>query len=86
MARIEHPRPEIGRQKAFELEFVDGFAEADLTDAPNLTAALNQHGYTITETVDAEPPAKPSAGPSRGKPAESGKPADAPSSNQPDED
>ncbi|WP_213816187.1 hypothetical protein [Glaciihabitans sp. dw_435] len=55
MARIIHPRPEAGRQTAFDVvEFVDGVAEYDLTDAPNLTAALLQHGYAIEPSAPVE--------------------------------
>ena len=52
MNRIIHPRPEIGRTTDFDIEFIDGVGERDLTDAPNLTAALIQHGVTIEADLD----------------------------------
>jgi len=52
MARIIHPRPEMGRKTFFDIEFVDGVGHRDLTDAPNLTTALIQHGYIIEPDLD----------------------------------
>lgn len=52
MARIIHPRPAMGSQVAFGLTFRDGAVEHDLTDAPVLTQALLQHGFTIEAELD----------------------------------
>ena len=52
MARIKHPRFEPGRTTALGIEFIDGFADADLTGNPILKLALLQHGYSITEPLE----------------------------------
>lgn len=52
MARIKHPRFQPGRTKALGLEFIDGYADVDLTDAPILHQALLQHGYEIRTLID----------------------------------
>lgn len=51
MARIKHPQFKPGRATDLGIEFIDGFAEVDLTDKPILRQALLQHGYEIDETV-----------------------------------
>lgn len=51
MSRIKHPRFQPGRSRSLGIEFVDGYAEVDLADKPNLSAALIQHGYSIEETL-----------------------------------
>lgn len=43
---IKHPRPQLGRQQAFGIEFVDGVARVDSLH-PERELALAQHGYTI---------------------------------------
>lgn len=59
MARIKHPRPQLGRVKDAigGVEFIDGYADVDLTDKPNLAAAYKLHGYEIVE-----PDSKPRRG------------------------
>jgi len=47
MARIKHPRFQPGRTKALGIEFIDGYADVDLTDKPILAQALLQHGFEI---------------------------------------
>lgn len=49
MARIKHPRPQIGTivDRLGGVIFRDGYAEVDLTDKPNLAAAYEQHGYVV---------------------------------------
>lgn len=53
MARIIHPRPQLGRAKdrIGGIEFIDGVAQVDLSDKPNLVAAYNLHGYTVEPEV-----------------------------------
>lgn len=47
MIRITHPRPQLGRQRALGVEFVDGVAEVtELHFEREL--ALKQHGFTVT--------------------------------------
>ncbi|MDR6867526.1 hypothetical protein J2Y69_002130 [Microbacterium resistens] len=46
MIRIMHPRPQLGRQHALGVEFVDGIAEATGLH-PDRELALTQHGFTI---------------------------------------
>lgn len=43
---IKHPRPALGRQKAFGVEFVDGVATVHSLH-PERERALLQHGFTI---------------------------------------
>jgi hypothetical protein len=52
VARIIHPRPQAGRvtDRIGGVEFVDGFAEVDLSDKPHLRDSFVQHGYGIEET------------------------------------
>lgn len=50
---IKHPRPALGRQNAFGVEFVDGVARVDSLH-PERELALIQHGFTI----EAEPKPK----------------------------
>ncbi len=49
MARIKHPHPQLGRifDRIGGIEFVDGYADVDLSDKPNLAAAYAMHGYTV---------------------------------------
>lgn len=51
MARITHPRPQVGTivDRLGGVIFRDGFAEVDLSDKPNLAAAYAQHGYVVEE-------------------------------------
>ncbi|MDZ4046184.1 MAG: hypothetical protein U1E32_10460 [Rhodoglobus sp.] len=46
MIRITHPRPQLGRQKALGVEFIDGVGEVDALH-PERELALKQHGFTI---------------------------------------
>jgi hypothetical protein len=46
MARITHPRPQLGRQRFLGIEFIDGFAEVEELHAERKQALL-QHGFTI---------------------------------------
>lgn len=48
MIRITHPRPQAGRQTAFQVEFVDGLADVESLH-PERALALTQHGFTITD-------------------------------------
>lgn len=48
---IKHPRPQLGRQNAFGVEFVDGVAHVDSLH-PVRELALRQHGYTIEPEPD----------------------------------
>lgn len=50
---IKHPRPALGRQKAFGVEFVDGVAHVDSLH-PERERALTLHGFAI----EAEPKPK----------------------------
>lgn len=45
---IKHPRPDLGRQKAFGVEFIDGVARVDELH-PERELALRQHGFTIED-------------------------------------
>lgn len=63
MARITHPRPQLGRQQFLGVEFVDGIAEVEELH-PERKQALLQHGFTIKTLrpdggmfVDLAPPA-----------------------------
>jgi len=51
MLRITHPRPEPGRQTAFQVEFVDGVASVESLH-PERELALTQHGFTVEEIID----------------------------------
>lgn len=42
-----------GRIKALGIEFIDGYADVDLTDKPVLSAALIQDGFEVTVSPDA---------------------------------
>lgn len=53
--RINHPRPELGRQKALGLEFVDGVAVVESLH-PERELALRQHGYGIEADLEVEAP------------------------------
>ena len=46
MIRITHPRPQLGRQSALGVEFVDGVATVE-TLHPERELALQQHGFTV---------------------------------------
>ena len=48
MPRITHPRPQAGRQTAFQVDFRDGVAHVD-TLHPERALALTQHGFTIED-------------------------------------
>jgi hypothetical protein len=50
--RITHPRPQLGRQTAFQVDFRDGVAEVD-TLHPERELALRQHGFEVAEIVTA---------------------------------
>lgn len=53
MARIKHPRPQLGRvvDRIGGIEFIDGYADVDLSDKPNLAAAYAMHGYEVEPEV-----------------------------------
>ena len=46
MIRITHPRPQLGRQRALGVEFVDGTAEVTELH-PERELALKQHGFSV---------------------------------------
>jgi hypothetical protein len=50
MIRITHPRPELGRQSALGVDFIDGFAEVEELH-PERALALTQHGFTIESPI-----------------------------------
>lgn len=50
--RIFHPRPELGRQSTFDVEFIDGVASVDSLH-PERELAFVQHGYRIEPDLDA---------------------------------
>lgn len=50
MARITHHTPTEGVIRAhFDVTFVDGVADVDLADKPNLEKYYRDHGYTIED-------------------------------------
>lgn len=49
--RIIHPRPELGRQKALGVDFIDGTATVESLH-PERERALTQHGFTILEEIE----------------------------------
>lgn len=53
MARIKHPHPQPGRvrDRIGGIEFIDGYADVDLSDKPNLADAYAMHGYEIEPEV-----------------------------------
>jgi hypothetical protein len=52
MAHVFHPtRPAGKHHDTLGIIFIDGVAEVDLTDAPNLRGALHQNGYRVTEPL-----------------------------------
>ncbi|UAJ80156.1 hypothetical protein IT072_03665 [Leifsonia sp. ZF2019] len=53
MARIKHPRPQLGRirDRIAGVEFIDGYADIDLSDKPNLADAYAMHGYEVEPEV-----------------------------------
>lgn len=53
--RINHPRPQLGRQRDLGLEFIDGVAIVDALH-PERELALLQHGYTIAPDPEVEAP------------------------------
>lgn len=53
--RINHPRPQLGRQRDLGVEFTDGVAVVDSLH-PERERALLQHGYTITADPEVEAP------------------------------
>lgn len=46
MIRITHPRPQLGRQSALGVEFVDGITTVEALH-PERELALKQHGFKI---------------------------------------
>lgn len=50
MIRITHPRPQLGRQSALGVEFIDGIATVEDLH-PEREQALFQHGYEIAEII-----------------------------------
>jgi hypothetical protein len=53
--RINHPRPQLGRQRDLGVEFTDGVAVVESLH-PERERALLQHGYTITADPEVEAP------------------------------
>lgn len=53
--RINHPRPQLGRQHELGVEFVDGVATVESLH-PERELALRQHGYTIEADPEVEAP------------------------------
>lgn len=53
--RIIHPRPELGRQKALGVEFIDGFATVESLHLER-ELALRQHGYKIEADLEVAAP------------------------------
>lgn len=53
--RINHPRPQLGRQRDLGLEFIDGVATVDSLH-PERELALRQHGYGIEADLDVAAP------------------------------
>jgi hypothetical protein len=49
--RIIHPRPELGRQSAFGVDFIDGVATVDDIH-PERERALLQHGFTVEKVLE----------------------------------
>jgi hypothetical protein len=52
--RITHPRPVAGRQTAFQVDFVDGWAEVESLH-PERELALTQHGFIVAEVIEGTP-------------------------------
>ncbi len=54
MARITHPRPQLGRSRpgVAGVVFVDGVAEVDLSDKPVLHEFYLRQGYGVEHDVD----------------------------------
>ncbi|QNA93258.1 hypothetical protein G4G29_14735 [Microbacterium sp. Se63.02b] len=59
--RINHPRPQLGRQRDLGVEFIDGVAIVESLH-PERERALLQHGYTITADPEIEAPFQESIG------------------------
>lgn len=53
--RINHPRPQLGRQRDLGLEFIDGVAIVESLH-PERELALRVHGYTIEADLDVVAP------------------------------
>jgi hypothetical protein len=53
--RINHPRPELGRQHDLGVDFTDGVAIVESLH-PERELALRQHGFTIEADLDVEAP------------------------------
>lgn len=51
MLHITHPRPQRGRQTAFQVEFRDGVAEVESLH-PERELALTQHGFIVAEVIE----------------------------------
>lgn len=59
--RIFHPRPELGRQSMFDVEFIDGVANVDSLH-PERELAFIQHGFRIEQDVEVEAPSQEGLG------------------------
>lgn len=53
--RINHPRPQLGRQRDLGVDFIDGVAHVESLH-PERELALRQHGYTIEADPEVEAP------------------------------
>jgi hypothetical protein len=53
--RIIHPRPELGRQTMFDVDFIDGVANVDSLH-PERELAFRQHGFAIEADLGVEAP------------------------------
>lgn len=53
--RIIHPRPELGRQTKFDVDFIDGVATVE-TLHPEREFAFRQHGFAIQADLGVEAP------------------------------
>ena len=53
--RITHPRPELGAQSDFGVDFIDGVADVESLH-PERELALRQHGFTIEADADVTEP------------------------------
>ncbi len=53
--RINHPRPQLGRQRDLGVEFIDGVAIVESLH-PERELALRLHGYTIEADPEVEVP------------------------------
>ncbi len=53
--RITHPRPELGAQSDFGVDFIDGVADVESLH-PERELALRQHGFIIEADADVAEP------------------------------